>query len=105
LVVKQKRPRRVREHPRRPDTKARFVPMITLPYALRVIHADGSPEPVSEYATFAAGWSAGQRAVHEDRENAWALYRGDRRLARFGSGRLTQGAGIGHLPALLGTGS
>lgn len=76
--------------------------MITLPYALRVIHADGSAEPVSEHPTFGDAWSAGQHAVHVDRENAYARYRGKRRLARFGSGRLTQGAGIGHLPALLG---
>jgi hypothetical protein len=76
--------------------------MITLPYALRRVYTDGSEFPVSDHATFSDGWSAGQRAVHEDRENACALYRGDRRLARFGSARLTQGAGTGHLYAILG---
>jgi hypothetical protein len=76
--------------------------MITLPYALRRVYAHGREEPVSDHATFADGWSAGQRAVYEDRENAYALYRGDRRLARFGSGRLMPRAGAGHLSAVLG---
>jgi hypothetical protein len=75
--------------------------MVTLPYALHRVHADGGEEPVSAHATFGDGWSAGQRAVHEDRENVYALYRGQRRLARFGSARLTQGAGAGHLSAIL----
>jgi hypothetical protein len=79
--------------------------MITLPYALRRVYADGSEEPVSEHATFGDGWSAGQHAVQEDRENAHALYRGQRHLARFGSGRLMRHAGTGYLPALLGAGS
>ena len=76
--------------------------MSTLPYALRRVYADGGEEPVSDHATFSDGWSAGQRAVHQDHENAYALYRGQRRLARFGSARLMQRAGTGHLPALLG---
>ena len=75
--------------------------MSTLPYALRRIYADGSEEPVSDHATFGDGCSAGQCAVHQDREAAYALYRGERRLARFGSARLMQGAGA-HLPVLLG---
>ena len=77
--------------------------MSTLPYALRRVYADGSEEHVNDHATFGEGWSAGQHAVHEDRENAYALYRGDRRLARFGSGRPMQGADTAHLSALLGT--
>jgi len=76
--------------------------MSTLQYALRRVYADGGEEPVSDHATFGDGWSAGQRAVHEDREAAYALYRGNRRLARFGSGRLMQSAAAGHLSALLG---
>ena len=79
--------------------------MITLPYALHRVYADGSEEPVSDHATFGDGWSAGQRAVHEEREVAYALYRADRRVARFGSARLTQGAGAEHLSAILGAGS
>ena len=59
--------------------------MGTLPYALRRVHPGGTGETVSEHPTFGEGWSAGQRAVHGDRENAYALYRGDRRLAGFGS--------------------
>jgi len=76
--------------------------MTTLPYALRRVHADGGEEPVSEHPTFGDGWSAGQSAVHEDHENAYALYRGQRRLARFGYSRLMQSAGTQHLPVLLG---
>jgi hypothetical protein len=76
--------------------------MVTLPYALRRVYADGSEEPFGDYAAFGDGWSAGQRAVHEDRENAYALYRGDRRLARFGSARLVQGAVAGRPFAFLG---
>jgi len=76
--------------------------MITLPYALRRVYDDGGEEHVNDHATFGDGWSEGQRAVHEDRENAYALYRGNRRLALFGSGRLIQGASAGHLSMLLG---
>jgi hypothetical protein len=79
--------------------------MTTLPYALRRVYADGGEEPVSDHPTFGDGWSAGQHAVHEDREKAYALYRGQRRLARFGSARLAQHTGAGYLPALLGAGS
>lgn len=75
--------------------------MSTLPYALRRVYADGGEEPASDHATFGDGWSAGQHAVHENRGNAYALYRGDRCLARFGSGRFMQHAGTGHLSAVL----
>ena len=76
--------------------------MSTLPYALRRVYTDGAGAPLREHPTFGDGWSAGQHAVHEDRENAYALYRGQRSLARFGSARLlTQGAGE-HLPVILG---
>jgi len=86
-----------------PDTKRRFVPMSTLPYALRRVHADGREEPVGVYPTFGEGWSAGTRAVTvEDREHAYALYRGGRRVARFGFGRLTVGHSAQSVSALLG---
>ncbi len=76
--------------------------MVTLPYALRRVYADGSEEPVGDYAAFGDGWSAGQRAVHEDRKNAYALYRGDRRLAGFGSSRLLPRVDAGRPPTILG---
>jgi hypothetical protein len=79
--------------------------MTTLLYALRRVHADGGEEPVRKHLTFVDGWSVGQSAVHEDRNNALALYRVQRRLARFGSARLMQHAGTQHLPILLGPGS
>ena len=59
------------------------------PYVLRRVRSDGTEEPVGEHPTFEAGWSAGTHAVTvEDREHAYALYHGDRRVARFGFGRL-----------------
>ena len=53
------------------------------PYALVRVHPDGREEPVSDHASFEEGWSAGQEAVHEHREAAYALYIGRRRIARF----------------------
>ena len=76
--------------------------MITLPYALSRVYADGSQEPLSDHTTFGDGWSAGQHAVHEDCENAYVLCRSDRRIARFDSARLTQGAAARHLSMLFG---
>jgi hypothetical protein len=59
------------------------------PYVLRRARSDGTEEPIDEYPTFEAGWRAGTRAVTvEDREHAYALYHGDRRVARFGFRRL-----------------
>ena len=52
------------------------------------VHADGTEEPVSKHPSFEEGWSAGQEAVHADREGAYALYRGRRRIARFGFNRI-----------------
>ena len=53
------------------------------PYVLRRVHPDGREEPVSEHPSFEEGWSAGQVAVHADKEGAYSLYRGGRRIARF----------------------
>ena len=53
----------------------------------RVLH-DGTQELVSKHPDFASGWSAGQHMTHEDTENAYSLYFGDRRVARFGHSRL-----------------
>ena len=52
-------------------------------YALRRVNPDGTEEPAGPYPGFAAGWAAGQRAVRRDRSAAFALYRGERRGARF----------------------
>ncbi len=79
--------------------------MSTLPYALRRVHPDGAEAPVSEHPTFEDGWSAGQRAVHENRDHAYALYRGGRRLAGFGSGRLLPRAAARRPPAIIIAGS
>jgi hypothetical protein len=77
--------------------------MTTLPYALRRVHADGTEELAGEYPTFREGWGAGTRAVTvEDRENAYALYRDERRIARFGFARLAVSQSAAGLPAHLG---
>ena len=77
--------------------------MSTLPYALRRVHADGSVEPVGEYPTFVEGWSAGTRGVTvEDRQHAYVLYRGGRRLARLGFSRVMVRFDAERVPALLG---
>lgn len=54
-----------------------------LTHELRRVHADGTEERVSQHPTFTEGWSAGTAAVHADRENAYALYRGRTRVAVF----------------------
>ncbi len=68
-------------------------------YALRRVHQDGTEEAVSEHTTFADGWSAGQRAVYEDRDHAYAPYRGRTRIARFCHRLMSRPAG-GNLDAL-----
>jgi hypothetical protein len=59
-------------------------------YTLYRICRDGTreAEPASTHKTLAEGFSVGQGAVHADAENAYALYCGERRLARFGFSRL-----------------
>ena len=52
-------------------------------YTLWRVSEDGGEEHVSEHPDFADGWSAGQRAVHADSVNAYALYAGRSRVARF----------------------
>jgi hypothetical protein len=58
------------------------------PFTLVRVNPDGSTEPVSEHQSFGDGWSAGQSAVHQDRDHAYSLYRGERRVAKFGHSRL-----------------
>jgi len=77
--------------------------MTTLPYALWRVHADGTNELVSEHSTFGEGWSAGTHAVTvEDREHAYALYRGGRSVARFGFSRAIVRFDAKRLPSLFG---
>jgi hypothetical protein len=58
-----------------------------LPFTLYRMNTD--KELVSEHPDFRSGWSAGTRAVTvEDTENAYSLYRGERRVAKFGHCRL-----------------
>jgi len=52
------------------------------------VHADGREEPVSDHPSFEDGWQAGTSAVHADKDAAFALYRGRRRIARFGFNRI-----------------
>ncbi len=76
--------------------------MSTLPFALRRVHQDGTEVAVSVHPTFAEGWGAGQRAMHDNRENAYALYRNRSRIARFGFNRLAQRTDAAGLPVILG---
>jgi hypothetical protein len=57
-------------------------------HTLYRIGRDGSRAPVSTHKSLSEGFSAGQAGVHADAENAYALYKGERRLARFGFSRL-----------------
>ncbi len=69
------------------DTK-RIAPS-ALPFTLYRVNPDQGMELVSEHPEFGSGWRAGTRAVTvEDRENAYSLYRGQRRVAKFGHSRL-----------------
>ena len=54
------------------------------------VNADGNEEPVGTFATFEAGWAEGQHLTHAEPESAFSLYRGKRRIARFGHHRLQQ---------------
>jgi hypothetical protein len=69
-------------------------------YALRRVQQDGSEQPAGAYRGFAEGWTAGQRAVHANRGAAFALYRAERRVDRFGRNRLVPWAAAGILDAL-----
>jgi hypothetical protein len=57
-------------------------------FTLLRVNPDGTQEEVSKHPSFEDGWSAGQSAVAEDRAHAFSLYRGSRRVARFGHSRL-----------------
>ena len=69
-------------------------------HALRRVNPDGSEEPAGACPGFAEGRAAGQRAVHRERSAAFALYRDERRVARFGFNRLMPRAAAGDLDAL-----
>jgi len=43
---------------------------------------------VSAHKTLGEGFGAGQDAVHADAEHAYALYRGEQRVGRFGFSRI-----------------
>jgi len=57
-------------------------------YVLRCVRPDGGETAVSEHPDFGSGWCAGTAAVHADSENAYALYVGSHRVARFAHARL-----------------
>ena len=59
------------------------------PYVLYRVRPNGTEELVSEHPDFKSGWQAGTHVVTvEDTENAYSLYSGERRVARFGHARL-----------------
>ncbi len=57
-------------------------------FTLYKVGRDGTMEEVDTFATFEEGWSQGQHMVHTEPESAFSLYRGKRRVARFGHHRL-----------------
>ena len=61
---------------------------VALPFILVRVNPNGTERQASKHPDFGSGWSAGQRAVHEDREHAYTLYRGGRRVAKFAHARL-----------------
>ena len=78
------------------------MPISTLPYALRRVHAGGREGSAADYPAFEAGWRAGTHAVIVgDRERAYALYRGERLIARFCFGRLMVNQSAQSVPPLL----
>ncbi len=81
--------------------------MTTVHHALYRVHPDGATEPVSTHPDFGEGWSAGQSAVHADRDHAYALYRGRTCVARFAHARAStrQPASNVEALALIGVGS
>lgn len=86
--------------------KARLIAMTTIqPFVLYRHRPDGTEERVSTYPDFGSGWSAGQRAVHEDRDHAYALYTNGQRVARFCYSRLTTRTPVSNLDALAMIGS
>ena len=71
-------------------------------YALRRVHRDGNEEPAGEPATFEEGWAAVLRPIPAEQNATFGLYRGERRVARFGFNRLLPRATAGNLDALAG---
>jgi hypothetical protein len=80
--------------------RARIAPR-ALPFTLYRVNATETMTPVSTHPDFSYGWNAGTAAVHADRENAYALYAGSRRMARFGYSRLTPRLSARNLDALV----
>ena len=58
----------------------------------RIEGADLTKLEISAHKTLGEGFSAGQDAVHADAEHAYALYQGERRVARFAFSRIMQTA-------------
>jgi hypothetical protein len=57
-------------------------------FVLYRVHGNRAQTFVSEHPSFEEGWSEGQHAVYLDKEGAYSLYRGDRRVAKFAHSRL-----------------
>ncbi len=69
-------------------------------YALRRVHPNASEQPAGTYPDFAAGWAAVLRPIPAEQNATFGLYRGERRIARFGFARLMPRAAAGDLDAL-----
>lgn len=61
----------------------------------------GNEEAVATFATFSEGWAEGQHLTHTEPESAFSLYRGKRRIARFGHNRLASNDATANLDAMV----
>lgn len=75
--------------------------MPTVTHALYRVHPDGTTEPVSTHPDFGEGWSAGQRAVHDDRDHAYRLCASGQTVAKFAHARITPRLSVSNLDALV----
>ena len=90
-----------------PDIRTELMPVTTVTHALYRVHPDGSTAPVSTHPDFGEGWSAGQSAVHQDRDHAYRLVASGRTVARFAHARARSRQPVSKLDALalIGAGS
>ncbi len=65
------------------------------------VDGNGTMEEVATFATFSEGWAEGQHLTHTEPESAFSLYRGKRRIARFGHNRLASNDATANLDAMV----
>ncbi len=71
-------------------------------FSLNRVDESGTEEQVGTFASFGEGWAEGQHRTHTEPEAAFSLYRGKRRIARFGHHRLASNDSTANLDAMVG---